>query len=105
MRRTFQIAAAAAAFPVLALASQVEATVLVLPAPYSAFFIWNNDGTVSPLSNPTADYTGIQQQSELWDDFTPGSSLLAGTIMSSELCDRWWTRSPHDLVPRQFWGA
>lgn len=82
MRRTFQIAAAAAAFPVLALASQVEATVLVLPAPYSAFFIWNNDGTVSPLSNPTADYTGIQQQSELWDDFTPGSSLLAGTIMS-----------------------
>ena len=103
MRRTFQIAAAAAAFPVLALASQVEATVLVLPAPYSAFFIWNNDGTVSPLSNPTADYTGIQQQSELWDDY-PGSGL-GRHDNESELCDRWWTRSPHDLVPRQFWGA
>ena len=88
MRRTFQIAAAAAAFPVLALASQAEATVLVLAAPYSAFFIWNNNGTVSPLSDPTADYTGVQQQSELWDDFTPGSSLQAGALMSSELCDR-----------------
>jgi hypothetical protein len=85
MCRTFQIAAAAAAFPVIALAGQAKATTLTLPAPYSAYFIWNNNGTVSLLSAPTLVYTAVHQQSELWSDFSVGSTLPAGTLMALSL--------------------
>jgi hypothetical protein len=80
MRKTFQIAAAAI-FPIIALAGQAKATTLVLSSPYSADFIWNNDGTVSLITAPLVDYTAVQQQSELWSDFSPGSTLPAGSLM------------------------
>jgi hypothetical protein len=80
MRKTFQIAAAAL-FPIIALAGQAKATTLVLSSPFSADFIWNNDGTVSLESAPLVDYTAVQQQSELWSDFSPGSTLPAGSLM------------------------
>jgi hypothetical protein len=80
MRKTFQIAATAI-FPFIALAGQAKATTLVLSSPYSADFIWNNNGTVSLLSAPLVDYTAVQQQSELWSDFSPGSTLPAGSLM------------------------
>ena len=56
MRTTFRIAAAAAIFPLIALAGQAKATVLVLSGPlYSANLTWNNDGTVSLNTAPTVD--------------------------------------------------
>jgi hypothetical protein len=55
----------------------------VLPGPlYSADFIWNNDGTVSPVGSPAVDYTGIQQQDKLFDDFTASSTLPAGATVA-----------------------
>jgi PEP-CTERM motif len=81
MRHSFQITAVAAIFPVIALAGQAKATTLVLSSPFSADFIWNNDGTVSLLSAPLVDYTAVQQQSEVWSDFSSGSTLPAGSLM------------------------
>lgn len=78
--RHSQIAAVAAIFPIIALAGQAKATTLVVPAPFNVDLIWNNDGTVSQLSAPLVDYTAVQQQSELWNDFAPGS-LPAGSLM------------------------
>jgi hypothetical protein len=82
MRHSFKIAAVAAIFPVLAVAGQANALTLVLPGPsFSGDFIWNNDGTVSLTSAPLIDYTAIQQQSELYSDFSSGSTLPAGSLM------------------------
>ena len=82
MRHSVQIAALAAIFPIMALGGQAKATTLVLAGPtFSADFIWNNDGTVSLLSAPLVDYTAVQQQSELWSDFSSGSTLPAGSLM------------------------
>jgi len=82
MRHSVQIAAIAAIFPIMALAGQAKATTLVLAGPtFSADFIWNNNGTVSLLSAPLVDYTAVQQQSEVWSDFSSGSTLPAGSLM------------------------
>ena len=80
MRHSLRIAAVAATFPVMALAGQAMATTLTVAAPYNAFLIWNDNGTVSLASAPLVEYTAVQQQSELWSDFT-GTDLPAGTIM------------------------
>ena len=85
MRHSFQIAAVAAIFPIMALAGQAKATTLVLLSPFSADFIWNNDGTVSLLSAPLVDYMAVQQQSELWSDFSSGSTLPAGSELNLSL--------------------
>ena len=86
MRHLAQIAVTIAAmFPVMGLAGQAKATTLVLSSPFSADFIWNNDGTVSLLSAPLVDYTAVQQQSELWSDFSSGSTLPAGSLMELSL--------------------
>jgi hypothetical protein len=84
MRHSLRIAAVAATLPVMALAGQAMATTLVLPAPYNALFIWNDNGTVSLTTAPLVEYTAVQQQSELWSDFT-GTDLPAGTIMQLSL--------------------
>ena len=81
MRHSVQIAAVAAIFPIMALAGQAKATTLVLSSPFSADFVWNNNGTVSLLSAPLVDYTAVLQQSELWSDFSSGSTLPAGSLM------------------------
>ena len=81
MRHSVQIAAVASIFPIMALAGQAKATTLVLSSPFSADFIWNNNGTVSLSSAPLVDYTAVQQQSELWSDFSSGSTLPAGSLM------------------------
>ena len=79
MRKTFQIAAAAI-IPIIALAGQAKANTLTLTAGqnYSADLVWNNDGTVSFGG---IAYTAVQQQSELWSNFTSGSSLPAGSAI------------------------
>jgi hypothetical protein len=82
MRKTFQIAAVAL-FPIIALAGQARAIIpltLTLTAGqnYSADLIWNNDGTVSFGG---IAYTAVQQQSELWSNFTSSSSLPAGSAI------------------------
>lgn len=83
MLRTFRIEAAATLCGVLALACPAKATTLVLTGPsYDANLIWNNDGTVSLVSAPTVDYTAVQQQSELWWNFSSGSSLPAGSLVT-----------------------
>jgi hypothetical protein len=84
MRHSLKIAALAAAASTMVLAGQAMATVLTLAAPYDAFFTWNNNGTVTYLGAGGGTYTGVQQQSELWNDFT-GTDLPAGTIMELSL--------------------
>ena len=80
MRKSFLIAAA---IPVIALAGQAMATTLTLTSPYDATLVWNNNGTVSLASAPLVDYTAVQQQSELWSDFT--GILPTGTEMELSL--------------------
>ena len=80
MLRTFK--AAATLCGVLGLACPAEAATLVLSSPYDANLIWNNNGTVSPISDPSADYTAVQQQSELWWNFSSGSGLPAGALVT-----------------------
>jgi hypothetical protein len=46
---------------------------------YSANLTWNNNGTLSLNTAPLVDYTAVQQQNELFTDFTAGFTLLAGS--------------------------
>ena len=80
MRKSFLIAAA---IPVMALAGQAMATTLTLTSPYDVTLVWNNNGTVSQASAPLVEYTAVQQQSELWSDFT--GILPTGTEMELSL--------------------
>ena len=84
MRHSLRIAALAAATSTLILAGQAMAAVLTLASPFNAFFTWNNDGTVTYLGTGGGTYTGVQQQSELWSNFT-GVNLPAGTEMELSL--------------------
>lgn len=84
MRHSLKIAALATAASTIVLASQALATVLTLSSPFNGFFVWNNNGTVTYLGAGGGTYTGVQQQSELWNDFT-GTDLPAGTIMELSL--------------------
>ncbi len=55
--------------------------IYVLPGPtYSGSFILNSDGTVTPVG-VGGDYTGIQQQDKLWDNFGVGN-LPAETLFT-----------------------
>ncbi len=55
--------------------------IYVLPGPtYSGTFILNSDGTVTPVG-VGGDYTGIQQQDKLWDNFGVGN-LPVGTLLT-----------------------
>lgn len=82
MHVRFSIQAAAAIVGIVALSGPTKATTLVLSSPYNANLIWNNNGTVSLISDPTTDYTAVQAQSELWSNFTSGSSLPAGALLT-----------------------
>ena len=55
--------------------------IYVLPGPtYSGTFILNSDGTVTPVG-VGGNYTGIQQQDKLWDNFGVGN-LPVGTLLT-----------------------
>ena len=83
MFRTLKIEAAVTLCGVLAFACPVKAATLVLSGPsFAANLIWNNDGTVSLVSAPTVDYTAVQQQSEIFWNFSSGSSLPAGALIT-----------------------
>ena len=55
--------------------------IYVLPGPtYSGTFILNSDGTVTPVG-VGGNYSGIQQQDKLWDNFGVGN-LPVGTLLT-----------------------
>ena len=104
MRKSLQIAAAAVVFPLLALASQAKAAVLVLPGPiYSANLTWNNNGTVSLNTAPTVDYTGVLQNDELFTHFCPQYNSSSGLQYQPELrpCGRLGIL--HNFVLERLW--
>ena len=52
---------------------------MVLGAPYAYNLTWNNNGTVEYGGMA---YSAVQQQSELWSNFSSGSSLPAGAAFN-----------------------
>jgi hypothetical protein len=82
MLKTLKTGVASALIGVVALAGAANATTLVLAPNYSANLIWNNDGTVSLVSSPFVYYDAVQQQSEVWSNFSAGSSLAAGSTVT-----------------------